>query len=128
MLLQSFDPASLLKLFRISEYKLVYLIWEESKLDKLECFSQMFYGIGVWKNLLFTNYNETQIGEPSGLVELLHSYGYQVHVYTIRNDNLHVQYNQDPYEELEALYNQNIDGFFTDYPESLTKFLDCKYD
>ncbi len=35
---------------------------------------------------------------------------------------------QDPYEELEALYNQNIDGFFTDYPESLTKFLDCKYD
>ena len=32
--------------------------------------------------------------EPSGLVVLLHSYGYQVHVYTIRNDDLHVTYNQ----------------------------------
>ena len=32
--------------------------------------------------------------EPSGLVDLLHSYGYQVHVYTIRNDDLHVTYNQ----------------------------------
>jgi len=105
VLLQSFDPASLLKLYRLSEYRLVYLIWQEEKFDQVECFSHMFYGIGIWKNLCFTSYNSTHIGDDSEVVEKLQSYGYKVHVFTIRNDDLHQQYQQDPYAELERLYN-----------------------
>ena len=32
--------------------------------------------------------------DDSELVEKLQSYGYKVHVFTIRNDNLHEQYQQ----------------------------------
>jgi len=33
---------------------------------------------------------------------------------------------QDPAEELEQFYKLGVDGFFTDFPPTLARFLDCK--
>lgn len=49
----------------------------------------------------------------------------QVHPYTYRNENqfLHLNFNQDPYEEYEYwIYKIGVDGLFTDFTGSLHNY------
>jgi len=52
----------------------------------------------------------------------------KVHVYTFRNENhfLRWDYGQDPFVEYEAFLELGIDGFFTDFPGSLRRFLEAQ--
>ncbi len=52
----------------------------------------------------------------------------KVHVYTFRNENHHLRwdYGQDPYVEYQTFLDLGVDGFFTDFPGSLRRFLDAK--
>ena len=59
------------------------------------------------------------------MVDAAHHHNVGVHPYTFRNEDEHLlwDYEMDPYREYELFYNITIDGYFTDFPGSLHKFM-----
>ena len=82
-------------------------------------------GFGPDKNLLIDP--ESKAGElrVSKLVELAHSNGMKVHPYTFRADDGQIAPWANSFEAmLEAfLFEANIDGVFTDFPDRAVDFL-----
>ncbi len=51
-------------------------------------------------------------------------------MYTFRNEEKYLacDWKQDPYNELEDFFKLNIDGYYTDFPATVTRFLNMKYE
>lgn len=67
-------------------------------------------GFGVPKNLL-----QDVDGSSSGLVDLAHEHGCQVHAYTFRDDGLASGF-ATPEEELDVAFAMGVDALFCDFP------------
>ena len=95
---------------------------------KLRNLSSICYGIGVWKNMIIPIHNH-YLQSTTDLVSNAHKYNLKVHAYTFRNEDKYLAWNytQDPYNEYETFLNIPIDGYFTDFPGTLKKFLDMEY-
>ncbi len=75
-------------------------------------------GFGLNKALLFG-----PDMKPSGVVDKLHTAGKLVHVWTVRADALPKSF-QSMDQELKLLFDNGIDGFFTDFPGTAVKYRD----
>ena len=87
-----------------------------------------FYGMGLMKELIVVPTLDNHIFQTTSLVDRVHARGMKVAVWTFRNeyDFLKFDYGQDPYSEYEHFWQIGIDGFFTDFPASLDRFLTWK--
>lgn len=95
--------------------------------DELEALSKICYGIGVHKYMIQPVIDNI-LQDPTDLVANAHKYNLKVHGYTFKNEDEYLAWNftQDPYNEYETYFNTQIDGYFTDFPSTLKRFLDVK--
>lgn len=129
--LQSFSKESLKRLSTKTKVPLIMLYgssWPlpnaESKLTEI---SRFCAGVGVWKDMIIPTKNK-YLQKPTEFMSMARKHHLKVHAYTFRNENKYLAWNytQDPYNEYEAFFKAKIDGYFTDFPSSLKRFLDEK--
>jgi len=127
VVLNSFEPGSLVRMDSLTRLPLYLLTWTEEQLESIICLKEILSGVGIWKNQVLPYYENRTIGANTGLVAKLHKMNLKVQVYTFRNDDtLPFQQMQDPYYELDTFYNLGVDSFFTDFPPTVIRFLDHK--
>ena len=83
--------------------------------------------LGLSKSLIIEgNRSISFIAED--LVQDIHNRGMELTLYTLRNEHyfLYFDYGQDPYKEMEQLFELGIDAYFTDFPSTLNNFLNWK--
>ena len=135
--LQSFDEESLMRLKTLTNLSLVLLIenlavnTSDARLKEL---AESFYGIAPWKVMIIPSYSnqtkwKTRLGEPTDLVTRAHKYGLKVHTFTMRNEDFYLawDYHQDPNKEYELFFDMEVDGYFTDFPETMKRAVDSRY-
>lgn len=123
-ILQCFDAGELKRIryeFK-SELFLVQLLEFEEDEERLEEFSQYADGIGPWYKQIIKGKDKKGKWQISKLVSNAHDYNLKVHAYTFRADQLG---DFKTFEELlnVALYEANIDGVFTDFPDKAVNFI-----
>ncbi|UTW57302.1 hypothetical protein KFE96_10580 [Kordiimonas sp. SCSIO 12603] len=117
---QCFDGNFLLKVGEISDVPLVMLIGGKPNMEgdwyeldiALEPFAGRVAGFGLNKALLVN-----KDGSATDIIDRAHSMGAVVHVWTVRNDQLHPMF-KTVEQELKALYSMGVDGVFTDFPDT----------
>ena len=69
---------------------------------------------------------KANLGDQTDLVSRAHRYGLKVHTYTMRNEDAYLawDYNQDPVREYELFLSMRVDGYFTDFPETMKRVVD----
>ena len=79
-------------------------------------------GIGPWYKQIIKGKDKNGNWKISELVEKAHKYNLKVHAYTFRADQLG---DFRSFEELlkVAMYDANIDGIFTDFPDKAVQFI-----
>ncbi|MDX1480571.1 MAG: glycerophosphodiester phosphodiesterase [Woeseiaceae bacterium] len=134
---QCFDPAELRRLREQLGYpwRLVQLIgineWQEADADYaamqtadgLREVAEYADAIGPWLPLLYDVRPGTG-PEPTGLADAARAAGLAIHAYTVRDDDL-----PDGFASLGELVDfftrrVGVDGFFTDFPDTLRELLD----
>ena len=86
-------------------------------------------GFGVTKDALVRKTSDNHIEKVNTkFVEDTHAMGKQIHVYTFRNEYMHLvwEYGQDPYTEYDFYHSMGIDGYFSDFPRTARQFLKWK--
>ena len=128
-LIQSFSLESLERLKGLTSLPLVVLLdGMEVSDEELDEWSQFCYAIAPWKGLIVETMGDRQIDRVTELVQKAHKHGLKVHPFTFKNDgNMPWDYGQDPYQEYKHFLSLGVDGFFTDYPLTLSHFLNVTY-
>lgn len=130
-IIQSFNEKSLYYLANRTTIRLAMLIESEVPASKLtEWSGRGIYAVGPWVNLITQFWtNETGyknwINSTTDLVSECHRHGLMVHAYTFRNEDrfLPWDFGQDIYKAYDYYVDQiTVDGFFTDFPETLVNF------
>lgn len=117
LLLQCFEIEPLLRLREEAEVPVFLLLESKAAWRRLiPRHAGKVDGFGVPKNLL-----QDVDGSSSGLVDLAHEHGCQVHAYTYRNDALPAGY-ATPEEELEVALAMGVDALFCDFPQTAVAF------
>ncbi|XP_078481944.1 uncharacterized protein LOC100183504 isoform X1 [Ciona intestinalis] len=126
--IQSFEPNSLRYLANKTELPLIFLVNIPITDTKLTEFAEFCYGLGPSKSLILPTVND-RLGQSTDFISRAHANGFKIHPYTFRNEDqfLATDYASDPYEEYNTFVELGVDGLFTDFPKSFSKFLDCKY-
>lgn len=124
-ILQCFDAKELKRIrneFK-SELFLVQLMEFEEEEKRLEEFSQYADGIGPWYKQIIKGKADNGKWIISDLVANAHKHNLKVHTYTFRADQLG---DFKTFDELlnVALYEANIDGVFTDFPDKVIEFVE----
>jgi len=134
--LQAFEISSLeyvrnktdLKLVFLTEQNLTDTVW--TRLDKLN-----LAGMGVDKGNLVTPGHKDDIGrgsikwgEPTDFLDVVHQHGLKAHCFTFRNEwmKLYWDHGQDPYSQFEEFLELGTDGYFSDFPLTIRRFLHYK--
>jgi glycerophosphoryl diester phosphodiesterase len=79
--------------------------------------------------LLLVREDSTQSNtNSSGLVELAHAAGLQVHPYTFRREAMQIPSFAKDYEDLLRIFfdEVGVDGVFTDFPDLAVQFLESR--
>ena len=126
--IQSFSEASIRSLATKTELPLVMLYGYPVPEAKLQELSSICYGVGQWKDMIIPVHDD-YLQSTTEFVTNAHKYNLKVHAYTFRNEDRYLAWNytQDPLNEYETFLNIPIDGYFTDFPSTLKKFLDMEY-
>lgn len=131
--LQSFDEDSLWYVAQRTDLRLIKLMENDVDDEKLDQWSGSFYGVGPWKNLIVPSWstehgNKNALGNATDFVERLHARNLKIHPWTFRAEDRYLSYDygQDIHAEFEMFLNLKIDGFFTDFPASLARFLNLQ--
>lgn len=132
--IQCFDERSLLYLKGRTKLPLVMLIEDSVSDDRLADWSRSFYGVGVWHNALAPHYTDDNgyknwIGNKvTNFVARAHAHGLKVHVWTLRNEDRYLawDFQQDVHNAFKFYLSQNVDGIFTDFPQSLARYLNTR--
>ena len=134
-IVQSFSKASLQYLSEWTSLPLVLLSGSSIQHDMLSELAPVLYGVGLKKQVVMPkditvdkeSIKKVQISE---LVSKCHDLNLKVHVYTMRDDDSYfkdVCVYEYPEEEYELFIKLGIDGFFTDFPSTMTTYLDKLY-
>ncbi|CAK8686228.1 unnamed protein product [Clavelina lepadiformis] len=122
---QSFDEDSLRFMSCRTELPLVFLTNDEISDGKMLELSKFCYGLGVKKNLIVEiDPSSMDVAREIDLVARAHSNKLKVHSFTFQNEFqfLAWQYGADPYREYDKFVPLGVDGFFTDYPWTLSNY------
>ena len=120
---QSFNPEFLVDLDKISDVKLVQLVYTDPKAHgaptvPLEDIAQYAQAVGPYKGLLFDLENGKMSDYGSRAAEL----GLDVHAWTFRDDNLPV-WAIDAASEMRLAVDAGATGVFTDFPGTAVQLL-----
>lgn len=126
--IQSFSEASIRSLATKTELPLVMLYEDPVPEAKLQDLSSICFGVGQWKDMIIP-VRDDYLQSTTDFVTNAHKYNLKVHAYTFRNEDRYLAWNytQDPFNEYETFLNIPIDGYFTDFPATLKKFLHIEY-
>ena len=86
-------------------------------------------GFGVNKDALVIRTTDNHIDKiNTQFIEDTHSMQKLVHVYTFRNEYMHLvwEYGQDSYTEYDFYLSMGIDGYFSEFPRTARQFFDWK--
>ena len=125
-MLQCFDAKELKKIRKEFKSELFLLQLMEFKTDeKLEEIATYADGIGPWVPQIIKGKDINGKWQITDLVMNAHKLKLKVHAYTFRADQLG---DFDSFEALlqVALYEANVDGIFTDFPDKAVAFVDKK--
>lgn len=126
-ILQCFDAQELKRIRNELKSELFLVQLMEFKTDeKLEEIAAYADGIGPWYKQIIKGKDKKGNWLISDLVEKAHKLHLKVHAYTFRADQLG---DFSSFEDLlqVALYEANVDGVFTDFPDKAIGFVDKKY-
>lgn len=124
--LQSFDRESIRYFSGITQLPLVQLTSVTVTNETLQEWAAYCYGIGPSKGLIAEVDPRTgYIRSVSDLIARAHAYGLRVHPYTFRNEYQYLawDYRIDPHLEYQQFLDLGVDGYFTDFPGTLHRFL-----
>jgi len=124
-ILQCFDAIELKRIRNELKSELFLVQLMEFKFDeKLEEIATYADGIGPWVHQVIKG-KENGKWQPTNLVANAHKLNLKVHAYTFRADQLG---DFDSFEALLqiALYEANVDGIFTDFPDKAVAFISKK--
>ena len=127
--LQSFSEESIRVLTNITKIRLIQLTHIEEDNSTLDEWSKYCYGVGASKFAI-----TPKISVPGGkfttlmstdYIARVHARGMQIHVFTLRSEDRYLAWNyeQDIHNEYERFDKLGVDGMFTDFPASLTRYL-----
>ncbi|WP_111707182.1 glycerophosphodiester phosphodiesterase [Lutibacter citreus] len=123
-ILQCFDPKELKRIRQKlkSDLFLIQLIEFEDDEKRMQEFSEYADGIGPWYKQIIKGKDNNGNWVFSNLVINAHKNNLTVHAYTFRADQLG---EFKSFEELlqVGLYQANIDGVFTDFPDKVVDFI-----
>ncbi|HSQ47267.1 MAG TPA: glycerophosphodiester phosphodiesterase [Lutibacter sp.] len=125
-ILQCFDAKELKRIRNEFKSDLFLVQLMEFKIDeKLEEIATYADGIGPWIPQIIKGKNKDGKWQITNLVANAHKLNLKVHAYTFRADQLG---DFDSFEALlqVALYEANVDGVFTDFPDKAVAFVDKK--
>lgn len=124
-LVQCFELGSLEYLHNRTELPLVYLTHTAPLNKSLDRISEYLYGIGISKTGVVRVDGSGHVIGTTDFIERCHQRGMKVHAWTFRNEDqfLSYTYGADPYREYRQFYDLNLDGYFTDFPQSLNDFM-----
>jgi glycerophosphoryl diester phosphodiesterase len=75
-------------------------------------------GIGPWKPYIVPMLpNNTEVFDPTDLVQRAHAHGLLIHTWTFRDDSFPSEYG-NPIAEMRKFFELGVDGVFTDFPDS----------
>ncbi len=85
-------------------------------------------GLGPDKSMIIPSSSEAGDVKPTGLVELAHRHGLDVHPYTFRLDPGQIPGYADGFEQMLELFlfDAGVDGLFTDFPDRAVQFLKAR--
>lgn len=86
-------------------------------------------GYGPDRNAFILNVTNSRYYNSTDLVARVQQRGMQIHPYTTRNEYpyLAVNFSGDAYNEYDVVFGQlGIDGMFTDMPQTLQNYLQCR--
>lgn len=113
-ILQCFDASELRRIRENlkSNLFLVQLMEFEKEIDEIQSYAEYADGLGPWTNLL----------HDERLMQLAKEYNLKVHAYTLRKDDLP---KDETFSEIlkEVIFKHNVDGVFTDHPDSVIQFI-----
>jgi len=138
--LQCFDPYELQRIYgelmpeREMAVRLVQLISSSAQYESLlnadgmQRIAAFADGIGPSMLLLLREDSTQAKLRPSGLVELAHAAGLQVHPYTFRREADKIPPFAKDYEDLLRIFfdEVGVDGVFTDFPDLTVRFLEAR--
>jgi glycerophosphoryl diester phosphodiesterase len=131
-IVQSFDEDTLKYVSPKTELRLMMLTETGMPSDaKIDEWSKYIYAVGPSKNQIVpsrpsvTGSNKMRLGKPTDFVEKIHRKNMKVHAYTFRNEDryLAVDYGQDENLEYEMFEKLGVDGFFTDFPATMHRYI-----
>ncbi|MFO7674032.1 MAG: glycerophosphodiester phosphodiesterase family protein, partial [Lutibacter sp.] len=125
-ILQCFDAKELKRIRNEFKSELFLVQLMEFKSDeKLEEIATYADGIGPWIPQIIKGKDKNGKWQITDLVMKAHKLNLKVHAYTFRADQLG---DFDSFEALlqVALYEANVDGIFTDFPDKVVAFVDKK--
>ena len=125
-ILQCFDAKELKRVRHEFKSELFMVQLMEFKSDeKLEEIATYADGIGPWIPQIIKGKDKNGKWQITSLVANAHKLNLKVHAYTFRADQLG---DFDSFEDLlqVALYEANVDGIFTDFPDKAVAFIDKK--
>ena len=123
-ILQCFDAEELKRIRHElkSDLFLAQLMEFEKEEEKLVDIATYADGIGPWYKQIIKGKDKKGNWMISDLVEKAHKYNLKVHAYTFRADQLDDFKSFDELLQV-ALYEANIDGIFTDFPDKAIAFI-----
>ena len=130
---QCFHEPSIEYLSGVTELPLIQLIdSQEYKIiadSSLQRWAKICYGIGVWKQVIVDGTGKRKINQITDLVDRAHAQGLKIHPYTFRNEDRYLafDYQQDPYAEYALFVSLGVDGFFTEFPKTFSRYLNETY-
>lgn len=137
--IQSFELSNLKELKKTTKVNLVFLMGEKHEIpfdfqqqkktttygeltsnEELKKIASVASGIGPYKRLILPENDKGVLGPATDLVARAQALGLKVHPYTFRNDqkNLHKSYNNDAMKEYIEFFKLNVDGVFSDFPDT----------
>ena len=130
--LQSFSKQSLSRMAALTDLPLVMLVGGGDSVTDgdLEAWAEFCYGIGTSKlQIVDVEPDSFRIREVTDLVSRAHARGLKVHPYTFRNEDRYLawNYHQDSRLEYKLLLSLGADGYFSDFPGTLSAYLDDVY-
>ncbi len=137
--IQSFEFSNLKDLKKMTNVNLVFLMGEKQEIpfdyqmknikmtygelttdNELKKLAVVVSGIGPYKRLILPENDKGELGPATDLVARAQKLGLKVHPYTFRSDqkNLHKSYNKDAMKEYIEFFKLNVDGVFSDFPDT----------
>lgn len=93
--------------------------------EGLRSIARYAQGIGPNKALVLPRLPDGRLGSPTTLVRDAHRLGLAVHVWTMRDEEMHLPADArgNPAEEYRRFLKAGVDGFFTDFPATARRAL-----